>query len=280
MGKRAKAEKCDAIDGILEEGESLLDDFGASIAADAAIIFSCQAVEHYEIKALIGQTIVGENVTDSDFSALDLTPDGQISTERTRLFVLVYTDDSRATETDLRSLRQNGELDFVIEYGVASPMTEIDPATGVSVIAGVNIPPTDANLEAVLDLMDRQVMAVLAEADGWAELWRSLSTSVTKIERQRRAPADDGMRIAARQTRITLTALPDPVPGQPFAETSVWTKFMAAIAGDEIEEMVQAMIGEAKLEWRAVIAGRGLTAGEAKALGFPVGGEIEGYEID
>ena len=49
LGKRAKAQKCDAIDGILEEGESLLEDFGPSMAADAAIIFSCQAVEHYEI---------------------------------------------------------------------------------------------------------------------------------------------------------------------------------------------------------------------------------------
>ncbi|MCO6364654.1 ferritin-like domain-containing protein [Paracoccus sp. 08] len=49
LGKRAKAEKCDAIDGILEESESLLEDFGGTAAGDAAIIFSCQAVEHYEI---------------------------------------------------------------------------------------------------------------------------------------------------------------------------------------------------------------------------------------
>jgi ferritin-like metal-binding protein YciE len=49
LDKRAKAEKCDAIDGILEESESLLEDFGDSAAADAAIIFSCQAIEHYEI---------------------------------------------------------------------------------------------------------------------------------------------------------------------------------------------------------------------------------------
>lgn len=49
MGKRAQGEKCEAVDGILEEGESLLEDFGSSAAADAAIIFSCQAVEHYEI---------------------------------------------------------------------------------------------------------------------------------------------------------------------------------------------------------------------------------------
>ncbi|MTH79914.1 ferritin-like domain-containing protein [Paracoccus aestuariivivens] len=49
LGKRARGEKCEAIDGILEEGESLLEDFGDSVASDAAIIFSCQAVEHYEI---------------------------------------------------------------------------------------------------------------------------------------------------------------------------------------------------------------------------------------
>jgi ferritin-like metal-binding protein YciE len=49
MGEKAKAEKCDAMDGILAEGDSLLKDFGGSPAGDAAIIFSCQAVEHYEI---------------------------------------------------------------------------------------------------------------------------------------------------------------------------------------------------------------------------------------
>ena len=49
QGKRPKAEKCDAIDGILEEGDGLLEDFGSTKAGDAAIIFSCQAVEHYEI---------------------------------------------------------------------------------------------------------------------------------------------------------------------------------------------------------------------------------------
>lgn len=49
MGKRPKAEKCDAIDGILEESVNLLEDFAGTEAGDAAIIFSAQAVEHYEI---------------------------------------------------------------------------------------------------------------------------------------------------------------------------------------------------------------------------------------
>lgn len=49
LGKRARGERCDAIEGILEEGDSLLEDFGDTVSGDAAIIFSCQAVEHYEI---------------------------------------------------------------------------------------------------------------------------------------------------------------------------------------------------------------------------------------
>ncbi len=49
MGKKPQGAKCDAIDGILKEGDGLLADFGKTRAGDAAIIFSCQAVEHYEI---------------------------------------------------------------------------------------------------------------------------------------------------------------------------------------------------------------------------------------
>lgn len=49
LGEKAKGEKCDAIEGILKEGDSLLQDFGGTQTGDAAIIFSCQAVEHYEI---------------------------------------------------------------------------------------------------------------------------------------------------------------------------------------------------------------------------------------
>ena len=44
-----KAQKCNAIEGILEEADGFLKDFGKSKSCDAAIIFSAQAVEHYEI---------------------------------------------------------------------------------------------------------------------------------------------------------------------------------------------------------------------------------------
>ena len=89
--KRPKAEKCYAIDGILEEADGLLEDFGSTKAGDAAIIFSCQAVEHYEITrygsmhayaselgmndtaALLQQTLDEEKMADKKLSKLAVT---------------------------------------------------------------------------------------------------------------------------------------------------------------------------------------------------------------
>ncbi|AXC50304.1 ferritin-like domain-containing protein [Paracoccus suum] len=69
MDKKAVAQTCDAMDGILKEGESLLKDFGGTEAGDAAIIFSCQAVEHYEI------TRYGSLVAYADLLGLDEVAD-------------------------------------------------------------------------------------------------------------------------------------------------------------------------------------------------------------
>jgi ferritin-like metal-binding protein YciE len=49
LGKRASGKTCEAINGILEEGESVMEDFGESQALDPAILAAAQAVEHYEI---------------------------------------------------------------------------------------------------------------------------------------------------------------------------------------------------------------------------------------
>ncbi len=49
LGKRASGTTCEAINGILEEGEGVMEDFGESEALDAGILAAAQAVEHYEI---------------------------------------------------------------------------------------------------------------------------------------------------------------------------------------------------------------------------------------
>ena len=49
LGKRAQGKTCEAIKGIIEEGEETMDDFEDSPALDAGIIAGAQAIEHYEI---------------------------------------------------------------------------------------------------------------------------------------------------------------------------------------------------------------------------------------
>jgi ferritin-like metal-binding protein YciE len=49
MGKKAAGKKCPAIEGILEEGEEIMEEFKGSRALDAGLIAAAQAVEHYEI---------------------------------------------------------------------------------------------------------------------------------------------------------------------------------------------------------------------------------------
>jgi ferritin-like metal-binding protein YciE len=49
IGKPARGKTCEAIQGILAEGEEIMEDFKGSPALDAGLISSAQAVEHYEI---------------------------------------------------------------------------------------------------------------------------------------------------------------------------------------------------------------------------------------
>lgn len=88
IGKRPQGKTCEAIDGILAEGEELLESFAGQPALDAGLISAAQAVEHYEItrygtlKAwaealgldeavdLLDQTLQEEIATDQALSAL------------------------------------------------------------------------------------------------------------------------------------------------------------------------------------------------------------------
>ncbi|MGF9567667.1 ferritin-like domain-containing protein [Neorhizobium sp. BT27B] len=49
LGKPARGKTCEAIQGIIAEAEEIIDEFKGSVALDAGLIASAQAVEHYEI---------------------------------------------------------------------------------------------------------------------------------------------------------------------------------------------------------------------------------------
>jgi ferritin-like metal-binding protein YciE len=49
IGEKAEGVTCEAMDGILKEAKHLMDDVSDAETRDAAIVFSAQAVDHYEI---------------------------------------------------------------------------------------------------------------------------------------------------------------------------------------------------------------------------------------
>ncbi len=49
FGQPARGKKCEAIEGIIAEGEAIMKEFKGTAALDAGLISSAQAVEHYEI---------------------------------------------------------------------------------------------------------------------------------------------------------------------------------------------------------------------------------------
>ena len=49
IGKTARGKTCDAIEGIVAEGEEIMEEFKDTAALDAGLISAAQAVEHYEI---------------------------------------------------------------------------------------------------------------------------------------------------------------------------------------------------------------------------------------
>ncbi|KQM35505.1 ferritin-like domain-containing protein [Agrobacterium sp. CNPSo 3708] len=88
LGKRAQGKTCEAIQGIIAEGEEIMEDFKGSPALDAGLISSAQAVEHYEMARygtlrawaeqlghkqavqLLDATLKEETKTDADLSSL------------------------------------------------------------------------------------------------------------------------------------------------------------------------------------------------------------------
>lgn len=88
IGKPARGKTCDAIEGIVAEGEEIMDEFKGTAALDAGLISAAQAVEHYEITRygtlkrwatelgmkdaarLLDETLKEESQTDTDLSKL------------------------------------------------------------------------------------------------------------------------------------------------------------------------------------------------------------------
>jgi ferritin-like metal-binding protein YciE len=88
IGKRPQSKTCEAIKGILEEGDEIMEEYAGSEALDAGLLAGGQAVEHYEMSrygtlkawatqlgmrdaaGLLDQTLQEEKKTDALLSKL------------------------------------------------------------------------------------------------------------------------------------------------------------------------------------------------------------------
>jgi ferritin-like metal-binding protein YciE len=88
LGKAARGKKCDAIEGILDEGKEIMEEYAETPALDAGLLAAAQAVEHYEISRygtlkawaaklnmpqaikLLDQTLTEEKKTDDTLSKI------------------------------------------------------------------------------------------------------------------------------------------------------------------------------------------------------------------
>lgn len=100
LDQPAKAVKCKAMEGILEEGEDTMDLKAPAETRDAALIMAAQKVEHYEIagygsaatwaemlgrqdiKRLLGQTLEEEKAADEKLTQLATSGLNQRSAQR------------------------------------------------------------------------------------------------------------------------------------------------------------------------------------------------------
>lgn len=97
LGHKAQAKKCDAMDGLLKEGNSIIEETEkGSATRDVGIILACQKVEHYEIatygvltqlakttgmgevKNILGQTLNEEKMADEKLTEI---AEGSINVE-------------------------------------------------------------------------------------------------------------------------------------------------------------------------------------------------------
>ena len=70
-GKKVQAKKCDAMEGLIKEGDSIVEETQAgSMTRDAGIIMAAQKVEHYEIATYGGLTQLAQTMGNDEVAAL------------------------------------------------------------------------------------------------------------------------------------------------------------------------------------------------------------------
>jgi hypothetical protein len=236
------------------------------------------------VRALRGNTLVGDNVLDSQIGALDVGADGELRTLEDKPFLSVYTHSGRNTDTGLRALNGNGATEFLFEAGITAAMGETDPETGAFTLHGIGIPGTDANFEFHLDMVARQIADALNDpANEWAEIWRKCSRAVGAVARERTSGDGNGVRLAAHQIKVTAELIMDPATGMELADTHPLAMFFAkADAGSDTDlqaavAAMRAQLAGNEYHWETNLRRYGYTRteGDNLLLTAPPGAEAD-----
>lgn len=240
------------------------------------------------VRALRGRTLAGHNVFDSMQAAID-----DVAVEHPTPVMLVYTDDGQWAifDRNLYSTSGNGrvgsgEQRLIIEMAVTQRMVvpQYDPETGQPMFSEdgqllVNeqaVPlVTDANLEATLDILERQVLVALMDGEShpWTDMWKQFAVSIAERTSDRGASARDGVRFAGRQLTLSINLAAEPIPG-PRLPGSTWHNFMILAATDAslrplLPTIEAALAGtppvDAAAELRQIL---GISDGESASLGY------------
>jgi ferritin-like metal-binding protein YciE len=101
IGKKATAKKCDAMEGLIEEGKSILEETEPGVVRDAGIISATQKIEHYEIATYGTLRQFAETLGLTDAAALlELTLDEEKGADKILTDVAVSAINVEAAEED------------------------------------------------------------------------------------------------------------------------------------------------------------------------------------
>ena len=117
LGEEAQGKECPAIDGILAEGEEILEQYEGTAAVDAALVAAAQAVEHYEI-ARYGTLVAWAGVLGMNDAAELLQ---------------ATLDEEEATDEALTELAEGGVNEAALEEDEEDEAIEEDETVATSV---------------------------------------------------------------------------------------------------------------------------------------------------
>jgi hypothetical protein len=214
------------------------------------------------VKILEGRTLAGDRVFDSAIETLDM----QVEADGAPMIV-VYTDDEESIFRGKDMMVPDRTMSLVIQCAVANRVQAQDGAVSIE------IPHTDEGIESVLDFMRHDIVEALQTGPGdWADLWRSLVSSVKMIEVRRGASAKKGLRFAAREITIKLDTLGEPqrgfTAGGPFEQLVMLMSAEPDLAGlaDVLQSRLDPEAGQPA--WDRTVKALGLSRRGALGVGL------------